>query len=94
MNDSNPKCLLTPNKHHKKGDRLPCLKTIEPIEISEPGLYEVAIWAPKANKKAYFMLLKKSENNDQQTELEPEQPWEGSKYTTPIRPIFNDSPFK
>lgn len=88
------KCYLVVNKYHQKGDRKPCLKnhSENPIEITETGKYDVAIWAPKQGKKAYFMLLKKVTN----TEIKPESSseTENNNQNTTVKPIFEDSPFK
>lgn len=52
------------NRYHKKGDKLPCLKTANStLRIDEPGEYQVAIWAPKEGKKAYYMRLTKVEED-------------------------------
>ena len=50
--------FLSPNQKHVKGDRLPCLTghaTINGID------YKVSLWAPKPDKKAYFMTIQKIE---------------------------------
>lgn len=86
------KCNLLPNKWHKPGDKKPCLVNHyeSKLEITEPGLYSVSIWAPKEGKKAYFMVLKKSESDPvkKKPENTPENKTEGS-----VKPIFKDSLF-
>ena len=47
--------LLNPNKYHQKGDRKPCLTGKANIG---GVLYELSIWAPKPDKKAYFLVAK------------------------------------
>lgn len=65
---------LIVNKYHKKGDKLPCLKTNNStIRIDEPGEYQVAIWAPKEGKKAYYMRLTKVENEEEGSEKKEPQ---------------------
>lgn len=85
-------CNLLPNKWHKKGDKKPCLVNHyeRKLEITEPGLYTVSIWAPKEGKKAYFMVLKKSEDKEPEKK-QPEQ--ERIDHGT-VKPIFKDSLFK
>lgn len=97
MNMSELKCNLLPNKYHQQGDTKPCLKNHaeSQLEITEPGTYNVAIWAPKPGKKAYFMLLEKVDGNNggcnhSSTSANNPPPQNGST----VKPIFDDSLFK
>ena len=49
---------LHKNEKHQKGDNQPCLKG----DVNINGIiYEVAVWAPKEGKKAYFGIVKPKE---------------------------------
>jgi hypothetical protein len=47
--------FLNPNKFHQKGDRKPCLTGKANIG---GVVYELSIWTPKPDKKAYFLVAK------------------------------------
>lgn len=55
--------FLQPNKYHRAGDKLPCLKGHVNIEGVE---YEVAVWAPKPSGKAYYARFKLKDEEQQQ----------------------------
>jgi hypothetical protein len=62
---------LNPNKAHVHGDRLPCLKG----DMNIAGIiYEVAIWAPKEGKKAYFGVAKPKQAKEPELPLPPPLP--------------------